>query len=236
MSRIPYCLSPRFDYHPKPFEPTYNEDPFLPYPKSPAVRSPRYFSPAVYTQSPNKVLPTQNAEDRTELPECPPSSPPSDDQANAETECTQNEPATDAATESVSIESCLVDTPTEKLIAALAPDHRGRQPECEQASPPRRGPSPSQVTREAEQKVSRVSKDNWKQSLMELVKPIELPNGRFQCPDCDKCYKYRKHVRRHYLSHTTFRPFSCPFCAQSFHRLDSRTRHISRCTIRKLQQ
>lgn len=86
---------------------------------------------------------------------------------------------------------------------------------------------------QADQELKQVDRSCWRSKLEDIVKPIELPNGRFKCPECDKCYKYRKHVRRHFLSHTNFRPFRCKYCCLSFRRLDSCSRHHQRCTFRK---
>lgn len=58
--------------------------------------------------------------------------------------------------------------------------------------------------------------------------PIELANGRFQCPLCPKSYKYSKHVRRHIINHTNIYPYSCPRCHAPFRRKDARRRHIQR--------
>lgn len=94
-------------------------------------------------------------------------------------------------------------------------------------------PATSVFMPQADQELKNVDRNSWRSKLEDIVKPIELPNGRHKCPECDKCYKYRKHVRRHFLSHTNFRPFRCKYCCLSFRRLDSCSRHHQRCTFRK---
>ncbi len=53
---------------------------------------------------------------------------------------------------------------------------------------------------------------------------------KFHCevPGCSASFVKRAHLRRHEMTHTQRRDFSCPGCARAFSRNDSMARHLRR--------
>lgn len=49
------------------------------------------------------------------------------------------------------------------------------------------------------------------------------------CTICFKSYKRPEHLRRHLLSHSTWRPYVCASCGSSFQRSDVLRRHQQTC-------
>ncbi|XP_029440927.1 flt3-interacting zinc finger protein 1-like [Rhinatrema bivittatum] len=50
----------------------------------------------------------------------------------------------------------------------------------------------------------------------------------FQCSACDKSFRFRSGLRRHFASHTQLKPFGCPHCGKNFKHSFNLANHI-RC-------
>ncbi|ETE73075.1 Flt3-interacting zinc finger protein 1, partial [Ophiophagus hannah] len=65
------------------------------------------------------------------------------------------------------------------------------------------------------------------------------PRAPFHCSECDKSFRYRSDLRRHFARHTELKPFQCPHCVKSFKHSFNLVNHIRshtgerpyRCTI-----
>ncbi|KAM7134428.1 flt3-interacting zinc finger protein 1 isoform 1-T1 [Macrochelys suwanniensis] len=61
----------------------------------------------------------------------------------------------------------------------------------------------------------------------------------FHCSECDKSFRYRSDLRRHFARHTELKPFQCPHCTKSFKHSFNLVNHIRshtgerpyRCTV-----
>ncbi|XP_006266579.1 flt3-interacting zinc finger protein 1 isoform X2 [Alligator mississippiensis] len=61
----------------------------------------------------------------------------------------------------------------------------------------------------------------------------------FHCSECDKSFRYRSDLRRHFARHTELKPFQCPHCSKSFKHSFNLVNHIRshtgerpyRCTL-----
>ncbi|XP_055370784.1 zinc finger protein 699-like [Condylostylus longicornis] len=70
-------------------------------------------------------------------------------------------------------------------------------------------------------------------SVLELItKKIQSikrnDNGKFECELCQKEFNRRAHVKRHYLTHSTAKPFACKFCSSRFSCAEYLQTHMSR--------
>nr|XP_033817579.1 flt3-interacting zinc finger protein 1 [Geotrypetes seraphini]XP_033817580.1 flt3-interacting zinc finger protein 1 [Geotrypetes seraphini]XP_033817581.1 flt3-interacting zinc finger protein 1 [Geotrypetes seraphini] len=50
----------------------------------------------------------------------------------------------------------------------------------------------------------------------------------FQCSECDKSFRFRSGLRRHFACHTQLKPFGCPHCSKNFKHSFNLANHI-RC-------
>uniref|UniRef100_A0A8D2JES2 C2H2-type domain-containing protein n=1 Tax=Varanus komodoensis TaxID=61221 RepID=A0A8D2JES2_VARKO len=48
----------------------------------------------------------------------------------------------------------------------------------------------------------------------------------FHCSECDKSFRYRSDLRRHFARHTELKPFQCPHCVKSFKHSFNLVNHI----------
>ena len=48
----------------------------------------------------------------------------------------------------------------------------------------------------------------------------------YQCPVCSKVIMNRTHFKRHYLTHTNIKPYSCSICGASFNHPSNMWRHV----------
>ena len=44
------------------------------------------------------------------------------------------------------------------------------------------------------------------------LEPIKIGIGKYSCPVCPKFFGQSYHARRHILTHTGEKPFSCSYC------------------------
>lgn len=58
----------------------------------------------------------------------------------------------------------------------------------------------------------------------------------YKCDVCEKVFKRKAHLRRHYRLHTGERPYDCQWCGQSFARSEQRNQHIAREHNRRSNQ
>ncbi|KAL4977541.1 hypothetical protein BDW66DRAFT_34596 [Aspergillus desertorum] len=58
----------------------------------------------------------------------------------------------------------------------------------------------------------------------------------FQCPQCDKSYQRKAHLRRHEVTHTGQAATACPFCGKFFLKPEVTRRHSKACAIKHNQQ
>ncbi|KAM3823275.1 flt3-interacting zinc finger protein 1 isoform 1-T3 [Vipera latastei] len=52
------------------------------------------------------------------------------------------------------------------------------------------------------------------------------PRAPFHCSECDKSFRYRSDLRRHFARHTELKPFQCPHCVKSFKHSFNLVNHI----------
>ena len=65
-------------------------------------------------------------------------------------------------------------------------------------------------------------------TLLQIIEPILLENGQYQCPLCDnKIMKTKAKIARHILIHTGEKPYACSACSYATHEGANLKRHFN---------
>ena len=60
------------------------------------------------------------------------------------------------------------------------------------------------------------------------LQPITLGDGYWKCPFCSKTSSTAQNIKRHIVTHSSVKPFSCNVCGNAFKRKDVLQKHLRR--------